>query len=126
MYYDLLIRIKNGLAARKETVQAPFSEFDFSIAKFLQGAGYLAAVDKRVSGKKSSLEIRLKYEDNEPAITDFRLMSKPGRRMYIGYRDLTSVKQGHGIAVISSPEGIVSNREARKKKLGGEYLFQVW
>ena len=126
MYYDLLARIKNAFAARKEMVQAPFSEFDFSIAKFLQSAGYLAAVDKRVTGKKSVLEIRLKYKNHEPSLTDFRLMSKPGRRMYIGYRDMQTVKQGHGLAVISSPEGIVSNREARKKKLGGEYLFQVW
>ncbi len=126
MYYDLLTRIKNGLRAKKETVQSPFSSFDFAIAEFLKKSGYVAAVDKRVIGKKSFIEIRLKYVNKEPAIRDFRLMSKPGRRVYAGYREVMAVKQGHGLAALSTPEGILSNREARKKKLGGEYLFQVW
>ena len=126
MYYDLIIRIKNGLRAGQETVHAPYSNFDFAIAKFLQDKGYVGAVDKRVLGKKSIIDIALKYTNGQPAITDLRLVSKPGRRLYVGYRELQSVRQGHGMAVLSTPEGVVSNKEARKKKLGGEYLFQIW
>jgi small subunit ribosomal protein S8 len=126
MYYDLLTRIKNGLRARKETIHAPFSNFDFAVAKFLQETGYVSAADKRNVGKKALIDIRLKYVNGEPAITDFKLVSKPSRRMYIGYRDVMPVRQGHGYAAISTPSGIMSNRAARKKKVGGEYLFQIW
>jgi len=126
MYYDLLVRIKNGLQAKKETVHAPFSEFDLAVARFLQDTGYVAAVDKRVAGKKASLEIKLKYKDGAPAITGFKFHSKPSRRLYRGYREIRSVRQGQGIAALSSPEGIVSDRDARKRKLGGEYLFEIW
>ncbi len=126
MYHNLLVNIKNASRAKKETVQMPFSNFDFAVARFLLGAGFVAAVDKKNMGKKSYLEMKLRYRDGVSAFTDFRLISKPSRRFYIGYRDLQSVKQGYGLAAISTPEGVLSNNEARKKKVGGEYLFQVW
>ena len=126
MYYDLLGRIKNAAQARKETVHAPFSKFDFAVAKFLETNGYVSAVEKRTVGKKTMLDITMKYAGTKPAFIDIRLVSKPGRKIYVGYRDMTSVRQGHGYAAVSTPEGIMTNREARKKKLGGEYLFQIW
>ena len=62
----------------------------------------------------------------DPAITDFKVMSKPSRRLHIGYRDLKAVKQNYGLSILSTPAGVMSNREARKQKVGGEYLFEVW
>ena len=126
MYYDLLVKIKNAEWAKKESFQTPFSKFDFAVAKILVEARYLRDVQKKNIGKKSFLEVKLRYEKSGPALSDFRVMSKPSRRFYIGYRDLQSVKQGHGLAILSTPSGIMTNREARKQKVGGEYLFQIW
>ncbi len=126
MYYHLISRIKNAAHAKRETVHAPFSKFDHAVAAFLESQGYVGAVEKRTVGKKAVLDVTLKYAGGKPAFTDIRLISKPGRRIYIGYRDMTAVRQGHGVAAVSTPEGIMTNRDARKKKLGGEYLFQVW
>ncbi len=126
MYYDLLVRIKNAGAAKKETVQAPFSRFDAAIAKVLVDAGYLAGAEKKSIGKKSVLDIKLRYNGKDPVFTNFRFMSKPGKRVYEGYRELRPVKQHTGLAILSTPNGIMTNREARKQKVGGEYLFEVW
>lgn len=126
MYYDLLVKIKNAEKARKETVTVPFSKFDFEVAKLLQGSGFVGAVEKKAVGRKNTIEIELKYSGTEPALSDFKVISKPSRRMYIGYRDLKPVKQSYGVAVLSTPAGVMTNKEARKNKVGGEYLFQVW
>ena len=126
MYYSILAKIKNAERARKETFQTPFSNFDNAVAKVLEEKGFIAGAEKRTVGKKFFLEITLKYKKGEPAMTDFKIMSKPSRRFYKGYRELKPVRQNYGIAVISTPSGVMSNKEAGKKKLGGEYLFEVW
>lgn len=126
MYYDLLTRIKNAARAGKQTIVAPFSKFDFAIAKVLAAEGYLASADKKVIGKKNFLELVLNYKDDSPAFSDFRLLSKPSRHLYSGYRDLKPVRQQYGVAVISTPKGVMTNRAARKEKVGGEYLFEIW
>ncbi len=112
--------------AKKESLQTRFSKFDFAVAKILAEAGYVKDVQKRNIGKKSFLELKLKYAGRDPAMTDFRIMSKPSRHLYMHHQDLRSVKQGYGIAVLSTSSGIMSGNEARKKKVGGEYLFEVW
>ena len=126
MYYDLLAKIKNAQHAKKEVIHTPFSNFDFAILKVLVDAGYIQDVQKRNVGKKSILEVRVRYVHDRPALTDFKIVSKPSRRLYAGYRDIRLVKQGHGIAIISTPEGVMTGKGARKGKLGGEYLFEVW
>jgi small subunit ribosomal protein S8 len=126
MYHDFLIRIKNAGRARLETAQAPFSKLNFAIAKVLMETGYLEDVQKRVVGKKSFIDVRLRYKGKQPIFTDFKIMSKPGRRLYSGYRELRPVRQHFGLAILSTPQGVVTNRSARKQKVGGEYLFQVW
>lgn len=126
MHYDLLARIKNAVRARKESFLAPFSKFDLEIAQLLVAAGYLQEAQKKTLNKKQCLEVKLLYRGSEPAFTDFRVMSKPGRRLYVGYRDMKPVKQGYGVGVFSTPVGVLSNRDARKQKVGGEYLFEVW
>lgn len=126
MYYDLLARIKNATRARKDSLTVPYSKMDFAILKILEDAGYVKSIAKKEGGKKNFIEIKPVYKDNQPVMTDFKVLSKPSRRLYTGYRDLTTVRQGHGLAIVSTPSGIMSNREARKNKVGGEYLFQIW
>lgn len=127
MYYDLLARIKNGFHARKESILAPYSNFDFAVAKAIEDGGYVQGVAKRVMGKRTLLEVKMKYDaDGAPLFTDFKLLSKPSRHMYKGKKELRPVKQNYGIAVLSTSSGVMSNKEARKKNVGGEYLFEIW
>jgi len=126
MYYDLLAKIKNAQQAKKETVVTPFSKMDFAVAKILAQENYVKDVQKKNIGHKSFLEVRLAYKSGRPGLIDFKIKSKPSRRLYIGYREVGRVKQGHGLAILSTPKGITSNIEARKQKVGGEYLCEVW
>jgi len=126
MYYDLIVKIKNAAQAKKESLVTPYSKMDFEVLKVLEGYGYVKSVSKKEGGKKNFIEIKLAYENGKPRISDFKLLSKPSRRFYTGYKELSSVRQGQGLAILSTPQGIMSNREARKNKVGGEYLFQVW
>lgn len=126
MHYDLLAKIKNAYLARKEGFQTPYSKLNHEIAKLLVRYRFLKDVQKRTSDKKLFLDIRLAYTDGAPRFQDFKLFSKPSRRIYMGYRDIKQVRQGYGIAVLTTPQGVLSNTEAREKSAGGEYLFQIW
>lgn len=126
MHYDLLAKIKNAYAARKEGFQTPYSKLDHEIGKLLVRYRFLKDVQKRTSDKKLFLDVRLAYTDGEPRFQDFKLFSKPSRRVYSGYREIKPVRQGYGIGVLTTPQGVLSNAEAREKKAGGEYLFQIW
>jgi small subunit ribosomal protein S8 len=126
MHYDLLAKIKNAYRARKEGFQTPYSGLNYNIAKLLVRYGFLKEVAKRTTDKKHFMDIKLAYGDDKQRTIDFTIVSKPSRRMYTGYRDIRPVRQGYGIGVLSTPDGIMSNAEAFKKKVGGEYLFQIW
>ena len=126
MYYDLLSRIKNTAMARKDKMIVPFSRMDFAIANVLVAHGYLKSVEKETAGKKSVMVIRLGLKGKAGPMSDFKIMSKPSRHLYADYRSLHTVRQGHGVAVLSTSKGIMTEQEARKKKVGGEYLFEVW
>ncbi len=126
MYYSLLAKIKNAQMAKKESFQTSFSEFDSMVARILVEAGYLKSAEKKNVGKKSVLEVRLRYKNGRGAVSNFKIISKPSRRMYAGYRDIRLVRQGYGIGILSTPLGVMTIKEARKKKVGGEYLFEIW
>jgi small subunit ribosomal protein S8 len=126
MYYDLLPRIKNAGAAQKENFLTPYSNLDLAIGQILVDAGYLKSAEKKVIGKKNYIEIVMKYYKKKPAMTDFRLISKPSRHIYSTYRELRPVRQHFGFSVISTPKGVMTNKEAKKQKVGGEYLFEIW
>lgn len=126
MYYKLLPEIKNAVRAQKEKIIFPFSKMDFAVLKSLVGGGYLKSAEKEVMGKKTVIVVRPAYKNKMGVLTDFRLMSKPSRHSYADYRSLRSVKQGHGLSVLSTSRGIMTGPEARKNKVGGEYLFEVW
>lgn len=127
---DMLAIIMNAQAVNKESAVFPFSRMKFDIANVLKAGGYLAKVErKKRKGKKSEHEfisVTLKYDEHGPAIDGVKLISRPSRRMYIKASQIKPVRSGHGIAVISTPKGIMSSKEARKQKLGGEILFEIW
>jgi len=126
MFYDLLARIKNAQLARRESFQMPFSKFDLAVAKVLVEEGYLKAAEKKGGAKKPVLEVVLNYRASRPAMTDFKIVSKPSRHIYTDYRALRPVRQGHGISIMSTSQGVMSGKRARKDKVGGEYLCEIW
>lgn len=129
----MLIRIKNAGMAGKPTAVVPYSELNYRIAEILQRAGYIAGVSRRGKKVKRSLEVELAYTQTGPAardrrskITDLRRVSRVSRRLYRGYAELKPVKQGLGIAIVSTPKGLRTDSEARNEKVGGEILLEVW
>ncbi len=124
MYYRLLPEIKNALRAGKEKMTVPFSRMDLAVLEVLRANGYVKSAEKEMAGRKSVITIRL--DDKKKGDIDFKLLSKPSRRFYSDYRSLHSVRQGYGLGVLSTPSGIMSAADAKKKKVGGEYLFQIW
>ena len=124
MYTDLLTRIKNAQQARLEITKVPFSNIDMTIAELLVRHNYIESAAKKGRMPKRMIEIKLKYKDKQGAINGIKFLSKPSRRLYAGYKDLKPVKQGYGISVISTSKGIMTNKEARKMKVGGGLLFE--
>ena len=112
--------------ARKKLLRMPYSNMDFAVAKILKRTGYVKNVEKKVTGKKKYIDIDLAYPKNRYTLLNFRIVSKPSRHVYVRNRDLYPVRHGCGLAVLSTPEGVMTNRDAKKKGLGGEYLFEVW
>ncbi len=111
--------------ARKESILSPNSRFREEILKKLTELKFIKGYKV---GKENFKEINIEllYENGQPAMTDVKIFSKPGSRYYVSYRDLKPVLSGYGYSILSSPKGIVTNKEARAKKLGGELLFNIW
>ncbi len=122
---DLIIRIKNGYMAKREQIVSPYSKYRESVVRKLKELGYIT--DYTVEGEKiKHILVNLRYDEGVPALTDVRVFSTPGRRMYKPYKEVKSVKGGMGHAIISSSKGIVTDREAKKAQVGGELLFYIW
>lgn len=121
---DFLVRIRNASMARKESVVVPASKMTRALSEVLEREGYIGAVDKRA--KNNLISITLAYKAGRPAIGGAKRISKPSRRMYMGVRDVQPVKRGYGLLVLSTPEGILTGKEARAKRVGGEALFEIW
>lgn len=120
---DALIRIKNGYLTGRLTVSVRYSKLIFKIMKLLQNEGYLEEVLKK---KDREIIVSLKYVSRKPALADVKRISKPSLRVYKGAKDLPRVLNGLGIAIVSTPKGLMTERQARKHKLGGEVLAFVW
>jgi len=122
---DLVIRIKNGCMARKTTIESPHSKYKEAILKKLLDLEFIEGY--AVEGKiKKKILINLRYEEGSPAISDVKIYSKPGMRMYVSYKNLKPVLSGFGHSFLSTSKGIMTDREAKKAKLGGELLFSFW
>lgn len=124
MYYRILPEIKNALRAGKEKMTVPYSRMDLAVLELLRDNGYVKSVERETIGRKNMITIR--FAKKKGADIEFKLMSKPSRRFYSDYRSLHRVRQGYGLGVLSTPAGILSVADAKKNKVGGEYLFQVW
>lgn len=123
---DMLNRIRNAQAVLHETVEMPFSNLKFEIAKVLEKNNFIAKTEKKGKKAKKTFEITLKYQDKSPIISGLRRVSKPGQRIYLASKDIKSVKGGYGISIISTSKGLLSDREAKRQKLGGEILCEIW
>jgi len=123
---DLLIRIKNAQSTGCELVELPFSKVKFAVSKILEKEGFLAKVEKRVSKNKEKLELKLKYNEKMPAIQNLKRVSKSGQRVYIKSEKIRPVRQGYGLVIISTSQGLMTGKEARKKRLGGEIICEIW
>ena len=123
---DMLISIKNAYAVGHLTVSVPFSNLKYKIAKILEKEGFIEKVEKKGRGVKRSLEITLKYDGKVPAISDLKRISKSGQRIYLPYKKIKKVRRGLGIAITSTSKGLMTDKEARKQKLGGEVICEIW
>ncbi len=124
---DMLIRIKNAVMRRKEEVNIPYSKLKERIAQILKQEGFITDYKVEGEGVKKEIIVLPKYdEEGNPILTDVKRVSKPGRRIYVKKDEIPWVKNGMGIAIISTSKGVVTDREARRLKIGGEILCEVW
>ena len=124
---DFITVIRNAGSAGKSSCSYPHSNLRAGLAKVLKDRGFVTDCSESANEKGfKSIEIQLKYVSGKHAIKGINRISTPGRRSYCGYRDIPSVLGGLGISIISTPQGIIDNRTARKEKLGGELLCSVW
>lgn len=127
---DMLTRIRNGLMAGKEVVKVPHSKVKIEVARVLDEEGYIDGYEVEEAEPFDWIVVRLKYVGSRryrrPVITGLERVSKPGRRIYTGYQDIPWVLSGLGIAVLTTPQGIMTGQNARRKHLGGEVLCYVW
>lgn len=122
---DMLTRIRNAQAVRHTDVEMPFSNVKWRIAELLEAKRYVAKAEKHGRTVNRVITITLKYEDGEPAIREIRRISKPGNRVYSTAVKLFSRRAGRRF-VLSTPKGIMTDLEARKARIGGEILFEIW
>ncbi len=124
---DMLTRIRNAQAVKKETVVFPYSKIKWEILNVLSKNDYIKGLDKTNKKNKKFIEIILKYdEEKAPKISELRRVSKPSRRVYVHAKDIWFFKKGLGIKVLSTPKGILSDKEAKKLNVGGEVLLEIW
>lgn len=124
---DMLTRIRNANSAKHDTVQVPASNMKKAIAQILVDEGYIKSYTVEEDGKQGIITITLKYGPNKSqVITGLRRVSKPGLRIYTSCEDMPKVMKGLGIAILSTPKGVMTDKEARKQNVGGEVLAFVW
>lgn len=124
---DFINQLKNAGAVGKQTVSLPYSKFKFAIAEKLKEVGYIKAAEKKGKKVRKTLEVTLQYDEKgHHKINDVKRVSKPGRRLYASVPEITSVRHGSGALILSTPKGILTDKEARKEKVGGETLFEIW
>ena len=126
---DMLTRLRNGMAVRRRYVQMPSSKIKLAIAQILKDEGYVEGFDvvKEKERPQPNLRIWLKYtEDREPLLTGLQRVSRPGRRVYTRKQSIPLVLSGMGVAVLSTPKGVMTGRQARRLGLGGEVLCYFW
>lgn len=126
---DMLTRIRNASKVGKPEVMIPYSRLKLTIAQILEREGYVAAVEtvRAKAGAYNEIKIALKYrQGRDGLIQSVKRISTPGRRLYLGYRDLPAFISKRGVTILSTPKGVMTNKEARKEKVGGELLCEIF
>ena len=124
---DMLTRIRNGLMRGKSKISTPNSKLRARVLDVLQAEGYIRGYSQTdFDNGKSELEIELKYYEGAPVIREIARVSKPGRRVYASVKNIPSVANGLGIAILSTPKGVMADHEAREQNVGGEVLCQIF
>jgi small subunit ribosomal protein S8 len=123
---DFIVKLKNASDVGKESIIVSYSELKEAILGLLEKEGYIKSFAKKGKKVHKTLEIVLAYDEHGPRVKGVERVSHLSKRVYAGVRDLKPVKQGHGVMVITTPNGIMTDAEARKQKVGGELLFKIW
>ena len=124
---DMLTRIRNANSAKHDSVKVPASNMKKAIAQILVDEGYIKSFTVEEHGKQGIMDVQLKYGPNKSqVITGLRRVSKPGLRIYTNVEDMPKVMKGLGIAILSTPKGIMTDKDARKANVGGEVLAYIW
>ncbi|GAB4408705.1 MAG: 30S ribosomal protein S8 [Thermodesulfovibrionales bacterium] len=123
---DMLTRIRNAVLIKAEKVDIPASRIKLEIAKILKEEGFIRAYKILKDKRQGILRLTLKYVENENVISGLKRISKPGRRVYVGSKDIPRVMGGVGIAILTTPKGILSDKVCRRDRVGGEVVCYVW
>ncbi len=123
---DMLTQIRNAQAVRKVDVSIPFSKLKAQIAQILVKEGYIASDTHQEDGGRKAIVLKLKYDDNQPIIHELKRVSTPGRRVYAAGKDIPFVYDGLGISIVSTSKGLMTNRDARRQRIGGEILCEIF
>jgi small subunit ribosomal protein S8 len=124
---DLVTRIRNGYLAKRASISCPVSKLRENILKVLKEEGYILNYSKSKSEDKiEQFDIHLKYHYSNPVVNEIEVISKPGRRVYCSCDDIPLVKNGLGVVVVSTSQGVIADHDARSKKLGGEILLKIF
>jgi small subunit ribosomal protein S8 len=123
---NMINMIKNASTARHESVTVPYSKIKNSIAECLIKEGYLSSANKKTVKGMPMLEVGLVYKDNKPKVTGAERVSKSSLRVYKSVKEIKPVRNGYGLMVLTTPKGILTDKQARKEMVGGEVLFKIW
>jgi small subunit ribosomal protein S8 len=123
---DMLARIRNAASVNNHELSLPHSKIKEEVAKILVSSGYLKAAKRNQSGGRLELALQIADTDQPSQITSIKRLSRPGRRLYVGTKEIPTVKRGRGIVIISTSKGLMTGTEAASKKLGGELICEVY
>jgi small subunit ribosomal protein S8 len=123
---DFLTRIRNAASARHKVVDIPASKLKANLAEIMKDQGFITDYESVEEGPQGAIRIKLRYVNGQPTIYGMQRISRPGLRRYAGAGELPRVKNGLGIAVISTSQGLMTDKEARRRKIGGEVLCYIW
>ena len=123
---DMLNRIRNAQAVSHQTVDIPFSKLKAEIAKVLGEEKFLTKVDIKRKKKGKILKLSLKYDKEKGVISGLKRVSRPGQRTYSSFKDIRKIKKKSGIVILSTSKGLMTDKEARKQRLGGELICEIW
>jgi small subunit ribosomal protein S8 len=123
---DFLSRLRNAARSNRNDVSAPYSRMKEEIAKILKQEGYIAGFEVDTQAKPAQIKVAMKFVNRVPALSGLRRVSRPGLRKYVGSGDIPRVLGGMGVAILSTSRGVITGRQARKEKVGGELVAVVW